>query len=151
MEDLKKLLRISRSQRDGKKSVKRLEIPSKTVQQKEREGVGGASAEGAVFHQTQVGVMPVPWSSPGSEGAGLRDGWEAELTELKVEGCIRADSQISGLRNWVEEFHLLRWQRLGENSFGRMNKSSVLNKTHVLICWDDPLLHHGGGDIRAGP
>lgn len=86
MEDLKKLLRISRSQRDGKKSVKRLEILSKTVQQ--REGVGGARAEGAVFHQTQVGVMVVPWSSLGSEGAGLRDGQEAELTELKERGVL---------------------------------------------------------------
>lgn len=75
--------------------------------------------ERLVFHQTWVEVCTP--EQTGSEGGELSDVWEAELTELREgvadslgKGCIRADYQISGLKNWVEGCHLLRWQTWGE-------------------------------------
>lgn len=73
------------------------------------------------------------------EGGGFRDVQEVELIGLRDgvgrggqgEGCVKDDYQISALRNWVEEYHLLSWQSLGGNRFGRTNKCFNL---HGKIC-----------------
>lgn len=120
--------RVKRWQRDMKYRIK--------WSNREREKARGSrSGKGRILSDPGKDDRGLHWRALGTEGCWLRDVWEVELAGLsdgvddrgQGERGVKDDCQISGLRHWVKGCHLLRWQRLGKNRFGTMNKSSVLN------------------------
>lgn len=96
---------------------------------------GSRSGKGHILSDLGKDGRGLHWRALGIEGCWSRDIWEVELIGLSDgvnEGAqgkrgVKDDCHISGLRHWIKGCYLLRWQRLGKNRFGTINKSSVLN------------------------